>query len=88
MSLISSADGFSPIRPFFDPWVAEDSEIRPRGLALDRIRSVGFAGVEMGHDGGGEVPAGGRAHHANALRVDLELLGVGTDVTNGAGGVL
>src|SRR5688572_1048200 len=76
------------VRPHADDGVAEDAQIGPAALAVDRIRGVGLTGIEVGDGGGGEVSAGGRADDADAFWVELPFASTGANQSDGTLGVL
>ena len=47
--------------------IAEDGEVRPSALAIDRIGGAGVAAIDMGGDGRREVAAGRETHEAEPI---------------------
>ena len=60
-----------------DDRIAEHQEVRPAADAIDGIGRVGLAGVEVRAGRRREVAAGRKAHHADAIGRDAELLRAG-----------
>src|SRR5439155_10487602 len=67
-----------------DDGISENSEVRTAVGAVDGVGCVGFAGIEVGGDGGGEVAAGGEAHDPDVVRSDAPFGGANTQGANGA----
>ena len=71
-----------------DHRVDQDRAVGPGTRAVDGVGGVGVSGVEVGRDGGGQVPAGREAEDPHALRVELPFVGAGPDGPDRPGGVL
>ena len=67
-----------------DDRVDEHKKIRSRFFLFDRVRVSGPAGIKMGADCRCQVPAGGKAHDADASRVDTVRCGKIPDRPHGA----
>lgn len=68
--------------------IAKNAQIRTRTLLVDGVTCLRIAVVKMREEHGRQVTAGGRAHDADAMRVNVPLGGIGTDHSHGTRDVL
>src|SRR5262245_2776877 len=71
-----------------DDRIDENEKIGPATDALDRVWRFGLTRVEMGAGRGSEMPAGGKAHEADAGGIKFPYFGVGADGADGPLGIV